>query len=42
DAAAADEGIKKVCEQMKGTQQKSRVTFYYLLAQHTNTMDKLI
>lgn len=41
DAAAADEGIKKVCEQMKGTRQKSRVTFYYLLAQQTNTMDKL-
>lgn len=41
DAAAADEGISKVCEQMKASRQKSRVTFYYLLAQHTNTMDKL-
>lgn len=41
DADAADEGIKKVCEQMKGTRQKGRVTFYYLLAQQTNTMDKL-
>lgn len=37
----AEDGIKKVCEQMKGTKQKSRVTFYYLLAQQTNTMDKL-
>ena len=40
-ADAADEGIQKVCEQMKGTRQKSRVTFYYLLAQATNTMDKI-
>lgn len=41
DADAADEGIKKVCEQMKGVKQKSRVTFYYLLAQATGTMDKI-
>ncbi len=41
DADAADAGIAKVCEQMKGTRQKSRVTFYYLLAQATNTMDKI-
>ena len=38
---AADAGIAKVCEQMKGTRQKSRVTFYYLLADATGTMDKL-
>lgn len=37
----AEEGIKKVCEEMKGVRQKSRVTFYYLLARATNTMDKL-
>jgi hypothetical protein len=38
---AAEEGIQKVCEQMKGDRQKSRVTFYYLLAEATNTMDKV-
>lgn len=41
DAEAAEAGIAKVCEQMKGVKQKSRVTFYYLLAQATNTMDKI-
>ena len=41
DAAAADEAVKKVCEQMKGDRNKHRVTFYYLLAKATNTMDKL-
>ncbi len=41
DTATAEEGIRKVCEQMKGTRQKSRVTFYYLLAEQTGTMDKL-
>lgn len=41
DAAAADAGIAKVCERMKDTRQKQRVTFYYLLAQETGTMDKL-
>jgi Protein of unknown function (DUF2853) len=39
---AADAGIKKVVEQMKGVRQKSRVTFYYLLAEATGTMDKLM
>ena len=41
DTDAAEEGIKKVCEEMKGVNQKSRVTFYYLLAQATGTMDKI-
>jgi len=41
DSDAAEAGIKKVCEQMKGSRQKSRVTFYYLLATHTGTLDKL-
>lgn len=41
DTDAAEEGIKKVCEEMKGVKQKSRVTFYYLLAQATGTMDKI-
>jgi hypothetical protein len=38
---AAEAGIKKVAEQMKGERRKSRVTFYYLLAEATGTMDKL-
>lgn len=41
DAAAADAGIAKVCERMKGDNSKSRVAFYYLLAEETGTMDKL-
>lgn len=40
-AAAADAGIAKVIEKMKGARQKSRVTFYYLLAEATGTLDKL-
>jgi Protein of unknown function (DUF2853) len=39
DAAAA--GIKKATEKMKGDRTKSRVTFYYLLAEATGTLDKL-
>jgi len=38
---AADAGIQRVAEQMKATRQKSRVTFYYLLAEATGTLDKL-
>jgi hypothetical protein len=41
DAAAADAGIAKVCAAMKAAKNKSRVTFYYLLAEHTGTMGKL-
>lgn len=41
DAAAADAGIKQVAEKMKGARQKSRVTFYYLLAEATGTLGKL-
>ncbi len=40
-ADAADAGIRKVVEQMKGEHRKSRVTFYYLLAEATGTMGKL-
>jgi hypothetical protein len=40
-AEAADAGIAKVLEKMKGVQRKSRVTFYYLLADATGTMGKL-
>ncbi len=37
----ADAGIEKVVEKMKGNNAKSRVTFYYLLAEETGTMGKL-
>ena len=40
-AEAADAGIKAVVEKMKATRQKSRVTFYYLLAETTGTLGKL-
>lgn len=40
-AADADKGIKAVAEKMKGDRQKSRVTFYYLLAEATGTLAKL-
>ena len=40
-AEAADAGMKAVAEKMKGVGRKSRVTFYYLLAEATGTMDKL-
>src|SRR6478752_1701372 len=38
---AADAGIKAVAEKMKAERNKSRVTFYYLLAEATGTLDKL-
>ena len=38
---AADAGIARVLEQLKGVHRKSRVTFYYLLADVTGTLDKL-
>jgi hypothetical protein len=41
DAAAADAGIRKVVERMKGDRSKERVTFYYLLAEETGSMAKL-
>jgi hypothetical protein len=40
-ADAADAGIKAVAERMKAAGRKSRVTFYYLLAEATQTMGKL-
>ncbi len=36
-----DSGSKAVIEKMKGERNKSRVTFYYLLAEATGTMGKL-
>jgi hypothetical protein len=38
---AADAGMTKVLDKMKGERNKSRVTFYYLLAEATGTMGKL-
>ncbi len=40
-AAAADAGIATVVQKMKDSKQKSRVTFYYLLAEATGTLGKL-
>ena len=38
---AADAAIAKVVEKMKGEHRKSRVTFYYLLAEVSGTLGKL-
>lgn len=38
---AADAAIKSVAEKMKGEHNKSRVTFYYLLAEASGTLAKL-
>lgn len=40
-AEAADAGIATVVAKMKGVTNKSRVTFYYLLAETTGTLGKL-
>ena len=40
-ADAADAGIKATVEKMKAVPRKSRVTFYYLLAEATGTLAKL-
>ena len=40
-AEAADAGIKAAAAAMKGVRAKSRVTFYYLLAEATGTLGKL-
>lgn len=40
-ADAADAGIKAAAARMKGVRAKSRVTFYYLLAEETGTLNKL-
>ena len=41
-ADAADAGLKTVAEKMTGEARKSRATFYYLLAEATGTLDKLV
>ena len=40
-AEAADTGIKAVLAKMKDERNKSRVTFYYLLAEATGNLGKL-
>jgi Protein of unknown function (DUF2853) len=40
-AEAADAGIKLAADKMKAANHKSRVTFYYLLAEATGTLNKL-
>ena len=40
-AAAADTGMQAVLAKMNDERNKSRVTFYYLLAEATGTMGKL-
>lgn len=40
--ADLDAAIKSVCEAMKETRQKSRVTFYYLLAEHYGQLDLFV
>lgn len=37
-----DKAIKEVCEQMKASRNKSRVTFYYLLAEKFDKMELFI
>ena len=39
---ATDAGIKTVVEKMKSDRTKHRVTFYYLLAEATGTLGKLV
>ena len=40
-AEEADKAIEAVCEKMKGDTAKSRVTFYYLLAEVSGKLDRL-
>ncbi len=41
DDKSIDAAMKKVAEKMKGDVNKSRVCFYYLLAEETGTLAKL-
>ena len=41
DDGKADEIIAAVCETMKEDRNKSRVTFYYLVAKHMGTLGQL-
>ncbi len=41
-ASDADAAIAATCEAMKGDRQKSRVAFYYLVAEKSGTLSKLV
>ena len=41
DAATAEKGIQRVCEAMKDAYPKRRVTFLYLLAETTDSLETL-
>eukprot|EP01037_Dinobryon_pediforme_P016817 gene16817-16998_t len=41
DDAAIETALKNVSEKMKGDRSKSRICFYYLLAEETGTLSKL-
>ena len=41
DVSACDDIIGKVCEEMSGERNKSRVTFYYLVAKHHGKLGSL-
>jgi Protein of unknown function (DUF2853) len=40
-AGEADSAVNAVAQKMKGTRMKDRVTFYYLVAEHTGKLAKL-
>lgn len=42
DAATAERGIKQVCETLTDAYPKSRVTFLYLLAEVTDSLENLV
>lgn len=42
DVAAIDAALKEVCTIMKSEHNKSRVTFYYLVAAHFHKLDGLV
>jgi hypothetical protein len=41
-AADLDASIKAICEHMKADKTKSRLTFYYLLAEHYGKLDMFV
>ena len=41
ETVTADAAIKAVCEQMSGENHKHRVTFYYLVAEMSGSLDRL-
>lgn len=42
DDGKLDGAVKAICEKMKDSRQKSRVTFYYLLAEHYGQLDLFV